>query len=372
MFIAVLLMSALLTMPALIGALARSYGFGTHELGVLASLETLAFVVGTFLASDKSIDKLEGWVPVACILVIAANLSCRFLGEVVPLVLLRPLVGLGAGVAYASALKVCSKSVRPDRSFGILTGAMAGMMVFGFQTIAKISALFGGKSVFILYTVLAGFALAASLLGSASVSDTSIEKPVRRRGLPAPFVLLGLAAVALSFLGQGSIWAFLERLGIAHEFSASRVADAMSIFAVMGIIGSLGAAVLPQRVPRVIAIMAALCALLPGLYLLYGPRSFALFAVGCAAAGFYWNFTVSLQLGVLARIDQSGRGAVLGGMVAGIGSGVGPIIAGLLVDGTNFQPAGWLTAALVTCSVACIAVVCQRSVTVQTMRVTPV
>ena len=41
MFVSVLMMSALLTMPAMLGALARSYGLGTGDLGLLAAIETL-------------------------------------------------------------------------------------------------------------------------------------------------------------------------------------------------------------------------------------------------------------------------------------------------------------------------------------------
>jgi predicted MFS family arabinose efflux permease len=170
-------------------------------------------------------------------------------------------------------------------------------------------------------------------------------------------VLLGLGAVVLSFLAQGSIWAFLERLGVAHGFALPAVTNAMSVFAIVGIIGSLGAAALPARMSRALALILALVVLLPGLFFLYAPLPLAAFTLGCAIAGFYWNFTLSLQLGILAGIDPSGRGAVLGGMVSGIGSGLGPLLAGLLVVGTNFQRVGWFASALVIAGVACILVV---------------
>jgi predicted MFS family arabinose efflux permease len=129
------------------------------------------------------------------------------------------------------------------------------------------------------------------------------------------------------------------------------------VFAIAGIGGSLGAAALPARVPRSLALLAALCVLVPGLFLLYVPPSLAGFVFGCAAGGFYWNFTLSLQLGILSKADPSGRGAVLGGMVSGVGSALGPMLAGLLVQGSNFRPVGWLAAALVLAATACILIV---------------
>jgi len=163
--------------------------------------------------------------------------------------------------------------------------------------------------------------------------------------------------VVLSFLAQGSIWAFLERLGVAHGFELPAVTNAMSVFAIVGIAGSLGAAALPARVPRALALILALLVLMPGLFCLYAPLPLSAFTLGCAIAGFYWNFTLSLQLGILAGIDSSGRGAVLGGMVSGVGSGLGPLLAGLLVEGSNFQPVGWLAAMLAIAGAVCILVV---------------
>jgi predicted MFS family arabinose efflux permease len=357
MFVAVLMMAALLTMPALLGALARSYGLATGDLGLLAAVETLAYVVGTYLASDKPIARLGTWVLGAGIAIIAGNLACVILATRIAFILFRPVVGIGAGIGFGYALKFCSRSVNPDRSFGILTAALSSMMVFGFQAIGHWSVTYGARAVFILYAGLAMIALGAAIVSRPRKLAEHAAPALGAFSLPSPRVLLGLGAVVLSFLAQGSIWAFLERLGVAHGFELPAVTNAMSVFAIVGIAGSLGAAALPVRVPRSLALILALTVLLPGLFLLYAPLPLGAFTLGCAIAGFYWNFTLSLQLGILAGMDPSGRGAVLGGMVSGVGSGLGPLLAGLLVAGTNFQPVGWFAAALVTAGAACILVV---------------
>jgi predicted MFS family arabinose efflux permease len=357
MFVAVLMMAALLTMPALLGALARSYGLGTADLGLLAAIETLAYVGGTYLASDKPIVKLGAWVPAAGAAIIAGNLACMFLANRIAFIVFRPMVGMSQGIVFGYALKCCSRSANPDRNFGILTAALSTMMVIGFQVIGHFSAIYGARAVFVLYAGLAAIALACAFRSRPRESTDHPTVALDSTTLPSPLILLGLGAVVLSFLAQGSIWAFLERLGVAHGFALPVVTNALSVFAIVGIAGSLGAAVLPIRVPRAVALIFALLILLPGLYCLYARLPIGAFTLGCAIAGFYWNFTLSLQLGILAGIDPTGRGAVLGGMVSGIGSGLGPLLAGLLVVGTNFQPVGWFAAMLVTAGAACILVV---------------
>jgi predicted MFS family arabinose efflux permease len=364
MLIATLMMAAILTMPALLGALQRGFNLPTSSLGVLAFAELGGFVIATYIASSKDVGTLINWVLMACGLVIAINLACLWLGGQIPLVALRPIAGFGAGIGFGYALKVCSKSARPDQSFGVLTAVFSLMMVFGFQAIARLSGpeAFGAKSVFVLYAALAGVVVLLALSSRSQAAPGSTASEVAPpHGMPAPLVLLGLGAVLLSFMAQGSLWAFLERLGSAHGFPAKGVANALSAFAIMGIVGSLSAASLPQKVPRAMAVLAALCVLLPGFYLLYAPLPFAPFVIGCGIAGFYWNFTLSLQLGILAKIDATGQGAVLGGMMSSLGSALGPLLAGQIISGANFQPVGWLAAVLVSSGVACTLLVSRRT-----------
>ncbi len=353
---AVLMMASLLTMPALLGAVARTFGLPIADLGLLALVETLAYVTGIFLASGTPVARLRTQVLIAGACVAVANLGCLAAGSRDALLLLRPVVGLGSGMAFGYALKHCSGSARPDRSFGILTAALSMMMVGGFQAIGAIDAAVGGRSVFVLYAVLAGLAMAIAW-STPAAPERAGEGAAGAAGMPAPVVLLGLAGIILSFLAQGSLWAFLERLGSAHGFAARQVTNALSMFAIAGIGGSLGAAALPARVPRSSALITAMGVLIPGLYMLYAPPSLAGFVLGCAVGGFYWNFTLSLQLGILAKVDPSGRGAVLGGMVSGIGSALGPMIAGALVQGSDFRPVGWMAGSLVAAATVFILIV---------------
>jgi predicted MFS family arabinose efflux permease len=129
----------------------------------------------------------------------------------------------------------------------------------------------------------------------------------------------------------------------------------------LGIVGSLSAAALPGVVSRTAAIGIALFFLWIGLYALYEPASLMWYLGGCAIGGFYWNFALSLMLGLVARIDRSGQGSVLGGTMSSVGSTFGPLFAGLLIRGTEYQLVGWMVGVLCTAGLACVSVVERHS-----------
>lgn len=105
---------------------------------------------------------------------------------------------------------------------------------------------------------------------------------------------------------------------------------------------------------------AMLMVLFAGLYALYAPASLLWYIGGCAIGGFYWNFILPLMLGILAKIDTTGQGSVLGGSMSSAGSALGPLLAGTLIQGTNYQPVGWLTAALCVSGLVCVMLVESR------------
>jgi len=328
MAIGLIMMVALLWMPSILGALARGYALDAAAISRLASVELAGFLSGSLFTSNKTIADLRKWVLIACALVCGANLL----------------------------------------ALGIFTGAMSLVMIVGFQGVAYLidsraaggadvpSQIFQGvvHTVFAFYACLA--AAAASILLFTRRPDNAPGRALdlQPRGWPAPLVLLGLSAIAFAFVGQGGVWTFLQTLGVSHGFTVSGVADAMSVFALMGVLGSFSAAAAPQRVPRTAAIAVASLLLCGGLYALYSPRSLAWYVAGCAVGGFYWNFILPLILGLLARIDESGRASVLGGTMSSIGAALGPLLAGQLIRGEDYKPVGWMVGALCLASLLCV------------------
>jgi hypothetical protein len=368
MLIAIAMMTAILWMPSMLGAIAMAYALDARPVSHLAFGELLGFLMGTLFTHSGTVAAVRKWVFVGCLLIAAANGWMALHTIVAPAVIARLLAGLGAGFGFGYGLKVCATSAHPTRNFGLFTGSMSLMMIIGFQSVAKLleaGAIPAQDAVDLSRAAvksLAGIYIAAAV-GAAILN--AVNRPpsagpesataTHKRSLPSPLVLVGLVSIALAFVGQGGIWAFLQILGVSHGFSIAGVANGMSAFAIAGIGGSFTAAATPHRWPRWLVTGIALPLLWCGLYFLYAPSSIAWYVAGCAIGGFYWNYTLPLILGLLARIDRTGQGAVLGGTMSSAGSALGPLIAGLLIHGTNYRPVGVLAGALCLASLACVA-----------------
>jgi hypothetical protein len=372
--VTITMMAAILWMPAMLGALAPAYDLDTSKLSNLAFIELLGFLTATLFTSSKSVAQLKYWVLMGCLLIIASNAWIAIHNAHAPDGAARLIAGLGAGLAFGYGLKVCTMSARPTQSFGILTGSMSIMMIAGFQFVAYLletrASVAGAVqpelvkgvagTLFGTYAVVAVLSAWVLWTNQPPVSRAQVAES-KRRGVPSRLVVVGLIAIGVAFIGQGSIWAFLQTLGASHGFSVAAVANAMSAFAIMGIAGSFSAAMTPARVPRWVANGAALIVLWGGLYALYSPQSIAWYVAGCAVGGFYWNFILPLILGLLARLDDSGQGSVLGGTMSSVGSALGPLLAGRLIHHADYRPVGWMAGALCLVSLICVWQVERRS-----------
>jgi predicted MFS family arabinose efflux permease len=81
--------------------------------------------------------------------------------------------------------------------------------------------------------------------------------------------------------------------------------------------------------------------------------SYLLFFIGCAIFGFYWNFYLTLQIGLVSRADDTGRGIVLCGVAPSIGVIIGSFMGGMLVHGSTFLPLAQAGAVLCITGIAC-------------------
>lgn len=364
-----LMMASVLWIPAQLGAMAQGYAIDMRMLGLLASAEIFGFLAGTIAGSFIAVDRMKPWVLTGAACVVAANLALSLFAPRIPFIVMRPLASFGGGLAFAYALKICSKSAHPTRSFGIFTGLMSTMMILGFQEVGHMLAARAGadgvtsaigaaqvsRVVFTMYACMAVLG-ALVLLGNQPklAKDGRSRANVAAAALP-PAVFVGLAAIALSFVGQGCIFSFLQTMGVAHGFPVDGVANAMSAWALFGILGSFSVGAMPEAMPRWVLIAMALLAMGFGYFALYAPSSsLPLYMVGCAIGGFYWNFILPLMLGLLARVDPSGFGSVWGGSMSSVGSMIGPVIAGLLISGANYTRVAGVSILLTIAGFLCV------------------
>ena len=151
--------------------------------------------------------------------------------------------------------------------------------------------------------------------------------------LPLPIAFFEMAAL-------GSIWAYLEPLGLAAGFSEQGAQSVVSLVLVMQVLGGLTAVWAVRRSPVAVTLAlgaAALAAIAVGVH--FTPAgAFVSFTLLFAAFGFAWLFLMPFQVALALRADPPGRVAVLISAAQLIGSAIGPLGASLVVNGDDASP----------------------------------
>jgi hypothetical protein len=357
-WIPVLAYGAVLTMPAFLAVLGKSYGMSSSELGSLASAEWFACIAGTYFANSRSIGELSRWVLWACAVAVAVNLAGAILAGRVALIYFHPLSTFGAGIAYGYALKVFDASRQQQRNYGIFLAVVNVSELVIFQLINYLTVAYSKAAVFVVYASLAlGAVLVtaavvkplASLGGTEAGTASSAATRLRR---PRPIVLFSVVALGVSYASFGMTWPFVQLMGVAHGLSPLEVTNGTSAYSITGIMGALAAAVLPSRINRSAVLSLALIALFASVYLLYVAPGSAWFLLGCSIFGFYWTFYCTSHVSLIAKADSTGRAIVFCGMAPSLGAIVGSFWGGRLIEGTNYLPTAEVGLALAVVGIA--------------------
>jgi predicted MFS family arabinose efflux permease len=355
--VSMFMMVGLLWLPPTLRLLSEGYGLSNGQLGRLATAELLGMLIGTTAGSNRPLAALKNTVLLAAACMVVLHGAVALGAPISVLAILMLLAGCGSGLGYALGLKLCGASERPTRMFGLIHASLAVMSMLGFQFISRLHSSTSaahwaqshgglGRAVFAFYALLAALSfviLTRMRLPSIRSSEASTEE---RRGLPRPLEITGLLSIAASFTGYGAVWTFLPLIGAAYGLSDSGIANATSMFAFMMLLGSVSSGLVPETLPRWALGVALFILVACGLYGLFGAGTLLAYTVGCILCGFYWAFNLPVVLGTLAELDKTGRASVLGGAMSAAGGALGPLIAGLLLKGTDYQPIAWLAGTL--------------------------
>jgi hypothetical protein len=339
--IPILTFGAILTMPAFISMLKTSYGLSDAALGRLASVEYLICISGTYVTNGISAQTLSRWIPWTCIASCLIDLAAFSLSSLISPIWYQPVAALGAGICYGYALKVINLSGRPERFFGLFMAVFNLGMLGEFQLITFTTARYSANSLFVIYAILAGMALLVSLFTKLSRAPSDVAAITNNATLtprPAAAVVVSVLSMGLCYVAYGMIWPFVQVMGISRGFAAQEVANALSMYAITAILGGLAAGALPPTLNRHLLFGGALCVLLTSMPLMYLAPSPIGFLLGCALFGLYWNFYLTLHVGVISRGDPTGRGIVFCGMAPSLGVIFGSFLGGMIIQGNDYLP----------------------------------
>lgn len=352
---------AMLVLPFVIGATMNGLQLDESKAGLLGTAEFLGVMVGSL-----SLAPFMGKIPrravaiVGACLAIGGNAASMLQASFDGLLMIRPLVGLGCGLALAVGNATVASAENPEKLAGQMSMLFVVLMVIAMQAFAYVSEQWGYIGV---YGALAVFMLAVVgclfwLPQHVKVEPLSnSEHPHAHKGLFSKASLFMLVAMLAFALRDTMMWSFAERIGLAAGYEAADLGSLFSVQAVIGIVGPLIASVIGSRLGLRVPVILGIC--FTGLVTFTILQSsgaklpYTIAVLGISGTYFY---ALTYLTALAAELDTEGRVVAASGgfLVAGVAAG--PAVSGFLIVQGGYNLSSWVNVAIVMLTLVLVSV----------------
>ena len=269
------------------------------------------------------------------------------------------LVSLGGGAVYSLAITAISDHRQPERLFGFSITLQVAFQVIGllllsrYATAGKFDELMWGLAGLAFLGLVFGFHIPESGRETPAFSFTGLLR--QRKALSA------LWGCLFFFFNVGCIWAYVERVGSAADFSIQTLGNALAFGVSIGMAGSLAASWQGARMGHVIPLVAGTAGTVVAVAALVPEANLAVFVLALALYNFVWNYSLAYQYAVVAAADDSGRCIAAAPAFHAAGAAVGPAVAAMLVVPGSFLAVNALAAASVLLSLVLLLPAARRA-----------
>jgi predicted MFS family arabinose efflux permease len=153
---------------------------------------------------------------------------------------------------------------------------------------------------------------------------------------PLRAAILSLGVSLAYWIGNGAVWAFIERLGHRASVAGPLVATILAAGQFASIGGALAASLLHTRLGRAAPILVTICVSVLSLALIGSASQVAAFASGALLFCFAWSSFLAYLGGVMSSQDGAGRIVALSVSSQTLGMAAGPAVAGALADSSGY------------------------------------
>lgn len=330
----------LLILPLVIGGISEKLLLDESATSFLALFDMVGAAVSSLLMS-RFISTVS-WRKIlylASVLLILGNLLCVLSDDIALVYGFRFIAGLGAGMGLSIANAGLAMTKDPDRAIAIyvvsalLAGALALRLLPIFTGAHGVNAI-----LFFLVAMSVMIGLLANLnsvsedtdAASGSASDTDEEIQLAQSTVPVPTILIAAAGILFYFMGTGSVWAYMERLGVSLSLSADYIGSSLSIASLAGGAGGVLAIVLATRFGRLIPATISILLTAVAMFILAQWINAETYLIGAAMILAGWNFSYPYMIGALISADASGRFVPIAASMQLFGFAIGPVLSAII------------------------------------------
>ena len=341
--VAILGPAVFLILPAFVGALAQTFGFTDAQLGLLASAD----LFGMGVAAATGLYWLRRWpwqrvVRPALLVVVLGNLAATVPDDFSTLLSIRLVVGCAGGMIMAVAMAFFAHREDPNRAMAWLLVGQVTFIVIALSTLPPVVEAYGVDSIFAILAVLTGaLLLVVRFIPTGAPADDAARI---QSGRPLAAVLV-LVSIAMFFVAQSGLWAFVGLIGEDAGLSVSEVATALALSTTISLLGPLYGVTVSERFgcrPPIIVGLA--CHLVVVVWMSFYSYGFVGFLILLSLFQIGWNLPLSYQFAVLVRRDVSRRLVALVPTFQAMGIAAGPVVLGFAIESSGYGVAPQIAA----------------------------
>ncbi|MBL8268891.1 MFS transporter [Steroidobacter sp.] len=332
--------------PLLVGGYVDALGLSEQQAVLLLSVELAGYALSGAIAF--TLISTVNWRHIvlgAFLVVIAGNLVAAGVHTFTPLLLVRFVTGIGAGMLMTMSMIAIGLTAAPERNYGLWTAMQILTPAIILPFLPGLIAKHGLAAPFLIVATLALALLWVFRyypIGSGQKSGGSALLGTRRVLLLGA---LGLLGVFIFFGGESTVWAFAERMGMHASLPVDAIGRALSIGAIAGLGGALAASAFGNRLGRLAPLAISMVVSLTGAALLIQANTPAAYTVALCAICAAWNYSGPYLQAVIANLDSSGRLLALLAIIIPGSMSAGPALATLLLtEGRGYLPVVWMLA----------------------------
>jgi MFS family permease len=309
-------------LPVFIENLRTQTGLRARDAGYLLSSElAVAALITIFLSVWNHTHSVRKWALSGGVIAVLGTMLTLLSPAAANLVVSRLLAGAGAGLVGAEAMRMLSRGIDKQRLIATVTVASIVNAAFWFAVLPSLTSRFGYRAPYLclLLVNLTGTALLTRLPSmptkrSAQHASTRISMPV----------ILVVAAIFLTQLGQGAFWSLEEIYGSNAGLNGDAVGMVLAFSTLLLIAGAAGAAWASDRFGRFTTFFILLTINALSILLVGTVKVHWVYIAANVLQALTNLSSLICQLGLSASLDRLGRAVAASTAMVTLGNGIGP------------------------------------------------
>ena len=330
-------------MPVWVSSMAQRHSLSLAAVGFIASLE-LACVALASILSATFLDTRATRRPIATAVIVSilANVAAAGAGTVVLFTLARAVAGLTHGFILSDITRRAAQVGNPQRIFAAQLFAIVVCSIVFFVNAPLLLGVLGAGAPFIFCAALGVLSLATLALLEPPQTDQQSRRNLQTQpSVPRISIILSLAGVSLPFCVQASLWAYLASAADHAGLPLANLATVLAMGAGANLLAPIASDRLSGRVAGGTSLAIGFIGLALSAFLIGGQSSPLWFAAGVVGLPFFNILLGPFLMGVLVKLDGSGKVAAAGQASFMGGLALGPTLGGLVWSQGGVMALAW-------------------------------